>query len=122
MSGTRPTASERFAARMKAIEGVEQFVLVRKDGRIITHNLEDPDELAALATLCGLQAESIAQALGFTPMDYQVLQRDSGKNVSVFRLDKYFVGVIQQADSPLEELIDRVTRFLRSLRRTRQSA
>lgn len=122
MSSSQPSASERFAARMKAIAGVRDFLLVRKDGRVITHSLDDADELAALATLCGLQAESIAQALGFSPMERLVMRRENGENVALFRLDKYFVGVIQNADCPLEDVTERVTRFLGSLRRTGTSA
>ncbi|RMF44511.1 MAG: roadblock/LC7 domain-containing protein [Deltaproteobacteria bacterium] len=121
MASDKPTASERFAARMAAIDGVKNFVLIRKDGQVITHNLEDPDELAALATLCGLQSEAIAGTLGFSQVERLCLRRAGGESLSLFRLDKYFVAVIQEPDCPLDDLLDRVSKFLSSLRRQNKS-
>ena len=47
MSETPRTASaERFAEQINAIQGVEQFALVRNDGRIVTHNLPEPEALS----------------------------------------------------------------------------
>ncbi|GAB4175443.1 MAG: hypothetical protein Tsb0017_26800 [Geothermobacteraceae bacterium] len=122
MADNKPTASERFAARMAAIEGVRHFVLIRRDGQVITHNLEDPDELAALATLCGLQSEAIAETHGFSPLVRLCLRRSGGESFSLFRLDKYYVAVMQEAACPLEDLFDRISKFLSSLRRKKQSS
>ncbi|TYP00161.1 hypothetical protein EDC39_101322 [Geothermobacter ehrlichii] len=116
MDTRKASASERFARRISQIDGVASFVLVRRDGRVITHNLDDPDDLAALTTLCGLQADSIARALGFSQIDTLMLRRKEKEHLALFKLDRYFLGIIQRPDSDSEKLAQDVRSFLATLK------
>ncbi len=121
MDARKLSASERFARRISRIEGVSSFVLVRRDGRVITHNLDDPDDLAALTALCGLQAEGIARTLGFRQIGLMSLRRAEGEHLLLFKLDHYYLGIVQRSDSDSDRLAQDVRDFLAILkpRRTR---
>jgi predicted regulator of Ras-like GTPase activity (Roadblock/LC7/MglB family) len=117
--GDTMSASERFANRISQIKGVKYFVLARRDGQIVTHNLSDPDDLAAMTTLCGLQTEEIRTTFGFSGFRLLTMTRTNQENLLLFKIDKYFLSVIHTADADPESLTGELNTFLKNL--TRQS-
>jgi len=113
--------ADRFAQRISRIKGVDQFVLCRHDGHVITHNMDDSDDLASVATLCGMNAQAIQSTIGFSGLRSLSLRRQGRRHCHIFPIDKYFLGVIQQQDQPSEEVIQDVQKFLQSLVRQKSS-
>jgi len=109
------SAAERFANRIAQIKGVDQFVLTRQDGQIITHNLSNPEQLASVVTLGGYGAQAIQKSVGFSQFRYLVCTRPQSQNLIVFSLDKYFLGIQQKPDTSQAELVSEVSRFLQHI-------
>lgn len=109
------SATERFAQRLTALPGVEQFVLTRDDGRILTHNLSAPQELASLVTLCGINGQALPAAVGFTSFRHIICACRGQQDLIIFPLERYFLGIRKRADANRGELIEAVNRFLQRL-------
>ncbi|ORJ61562.1 roadblock/LC7 domain-containing protein [Geothermobacter hydrogeniphilus] len=107
--------ADRFAQRIVQIDGVNQFVLCRHDGHVITHNMEDCDDLASVATICGINAQAIQQAIGFSGFRCLTLKRQGQHHCHIFPIDKYFLGIIQNPETAATELVENVQRFLQTL-------
>jgi predicted regulator of Ras-like GTPase activity (Roadblock/LC7/MglB family) len=109
------SAIERFAQRLSQFQGVEHFVLARNDGQLVTHNLSEPDDLASLVTLCGLNAQAIRKTIGFSRFRHLVCTNARQANLIIFPLDRYFLGIFKRTGANQAELIDEVSRFLQRL-------
>lgn len=109
------SAAERFAKRINRIKGVTGFVLTRNDGRIITHNVEQPDNLAALVTLCGFNADAVGKTIGFSQLNYLLVGCQQQEPLLVFPFDRYFLGIRQQCEAEQEELIEEVLHVLQQV-------
>lgn len=117
MSTETMTASERFSNRISKIDGIKYFVLARRDGQVIANNLSDPDDLAAMTTLCGLKTEEIRATFGFSGFRLLTMTRTNQENLMLFKVDKYFLSVIHQADADPESLSGQINSFLKNLTR-----
>lgn len=116
MSETPRTASaERFAEQINAIHGVEQFALVRNDGRIVTHNLPEPEAFAKMVTTCGLNALALRKPLGVSHLKQIVFSRPDNRNIIIFQLFKYFLGIQQIGEADQDALIHDVSHLLRQV-------
>ena len=109
------SAAERFAQRISQIKGVDRFVLTRQDGQIVTHNLSNPEQLASVVTLGGYGAQAVQDSVGFSPFRYLVCTRPESRNLIIFPLDKYFLGIQQKPDTSQGELVGEVGRFLQHI-------
>lgn len=109
------SATNRFAQRLMSIEGVEQIILTRNDGHVITHNVRDPDELSALAILSGITAAGVSKSMGFSPMNFLMTTRRSAGPFLVFPVDKYYLGVIQHPDATQQEMIEEIQHVLKQV-------
>ena len=111
----RTASAERFAEQINAIDGVEQFALVRNDGRIVTHNMPAPDEFARMVTACGLSALSLRRPLGVSHLKQIVFNRPDNRNVIIFQLFKYFLGIQQIGAADQDAVIHEVSQLLRQV-------
>lgn len=107
--------ADRFARRMIQIAGVSQFVLCRHDGNVITHNMQECDDLASVATICGMSAQAIQSIIGFSGFRHLSFSLQGRQNCHIFPIDKYFLGVIQTAESSSGQVLTDVQNFLQSL-------
>jgi len=115
MSEEKQKASERFAKRISTIPGLKHFILARNDGQLVSHNLTDPDNLAAMTTLCGMYSGQIQESLGFSKFRHMVLYRENQEHLLLFPLDRYFLGVVHQIGIDQEKMLDNISQFLTSL-------
>jgi len=107
--------ADRFAQRINQIDGISQFVLCRHDGHVITHNMDDCDDLSSVATICGINAQAIQTTIGFSGFRCLTLSRPGREHCHIFPIDKYFLGVIQSPDASSSALIGEVQNFLQTL-------
>jgi predicted regulator of Ras-like GTPase activity (Roadblock/LC7/MglB family) len=120
MSETPRTASaERFAKRISIIKGVDRFALVRNDGRVVTHNMSDPDEFARMVTTCGVSAMTLCKPLGVSQLKQIILDRPNNCNIIIFQLYKYFLGIQKNGNTDQDAVILEVSHLLRQMVQTR---
>jgi hypothetical protein len=115
----RTASSERFNAQLSEIHGIDQFALVRNDGRIVTHNMFDPDEFASMITLCGRNAISLRKPLGVSHLKQLIYSRPRNQDIIIFQLHKYFLGIQQTSDTDQTIVIHEVSRLLRQVTQNR---
>ena len=111
----RTASSQRFNELLSEIHGIDQFALVRNDGRIVTHNMFDPDEFASMITLCGRNAVSLRRPLGVSHLKQIIYSRPRDENIIIFQLQKYFLGIQQKCDTDQDFVIHEVNRLLRQV-------
>lgn len=109
------SAAERFAKRINRIKGVANFILTRNDGRIITHNVDHPEDLATLVTLCGFNADAVRKTIGFSQFNYLYAGCQHQNPLLVFPFDRYFLGIRQLRDAEQQELIEEVQHVLQQV-------
>lgn len=112
---------QRFADRIEQIDGVSNYIVVRNDGQMIIHNLDEPEKLTSLLTFGGFNTQAIQKTLGFSQFGYLVYIRPRNQNLIIFSLDKYFLGIVQKMDSNQSRLIEEVGRFLFKLKNQKRS-
>jgi hypothetical protein len=109
------TKLEVFANRIELISGVESFVLVRRSGEVVTHNMKDPNDLASMVTICGIGSNAVMQTIGFSNLRHLSINRIDQRNFLVFHLDRYFLGVQQVAGTDDQKLAAEIYDFLQNL-------
>jgi predicted regulator of Ras-like GTPase activity (Roadblock/LC7/MglB family) len=106
------TGTDLFSQHLAQIKGVDGFMVLRNDGHILTHNMEQAEKLSSLATLCGISAQGVQKTMGFMPFRHLVFSREHNRSLLVFTLDKFYVGIMAKTGFNLSELIEDVSRFL----------
>ena len=109
------TKLEIFSNRIELISGVESFVLVRRSGEVVTHNMKNPDDLASMVTICGIGANAVLHSVGFSQFRHLTLNRVDRRNFLVFFLDRYFLGIQQIAGTDDQQLAAEIYDFLQDL-------
>lgn len=111
----RTTSAKRFSEQISEIHGIDQFALVRNDGRIVTHNMLDPDGFASMVTASGLSSISLRKPLGVSHLKQIIYTRPRSQNIIIFQLHKYFLGIQQTGDTDQDVVIHEVSRLLRQV-------
>ncbi|MBN1141434.1 MAG: hypothetical protein JXB25_06535 [Deltaproteobacteria bacterium] len=106
------TGVDLFSQHIGQIKGVENFMVLRHDGHMLTHNMSQPEKMSSLATLTGISAQSIQKTMGFTPFRYLVFAREHNQSLIIFTLDKFYVGILAKTGFNLAELIEDIAKFL----------
>lgn len=114
------SALERFTTGLLKIEGLKHFLLTRRDGKVVTHNLHDAEDLAAAATIAGLSASSIQEAIGFSQLHHIQYNATEGKGALVFPLDNFYLTLPDGDNPPSRWLIHEVRSFLQQLLATKE--
>lgn len=108
-------ASVKDFARIGNIEGVNNYVLVRNDGFVVSENYEDAISLTSAIVTSGKYCDSLTDDLEFGRYLYCCIERLSGENVLIFSLGRYYLGIIKHADTDPQRLADAVMAFIKSL-------
>lgn len=114
-------SAKEFGERIAAIEGIRSYVVVRKDGFLIAHNVANPEELATTVVINGLGAEAVKNSLGGSYFRYLEFARNNKENLLVFPIEKYFLGIVQEAEAYGPELAEQVIQYIMTLTRKQPS-
>ena len=98
-------------AKIAGIKGVENYMLVKNDGTIASHNTEHPESLAKMVLDCGLNCDKIEKAR-FTCF---VFSRGTRENYFIFPVGNYYLGLQQQADIDAALIVNTIIEFIRGL-------
>lgn len=106
------TTLEEFKLISK-LTGVDQYILVDHMGKIAVHDIKDPERLSGIVFSCGKNS----YAIGKTGFKYVLFSRKNQKNIFIFPVGNYYLGVIKLKNINNDVLADNIINFLQSLRR-----
>lgn len=99
-------------AKIVKVEGVKNFILIRKDGQVMTHNMEHPESLSPFIVLCGLNADAIGLSLELQQMVNITVMRENKEHLHIFPAGNYFAAVFQQADAYTPDVVKSISKFI----------
>lgn len=108
-------ATAKDFSRLGDIAGVSNYILVRNDGYVVSENYEEAVTLSSAIVTSGKQCDSLADDLGNKRYIYCCIERQSGDNVLIFSLGRYYLGIIKHSDSDPQQVADGIIAFLKSL-------
>ena len=101
-------------AKVKDVVGVAEYVLVRQDGHIMSHDAKDHEDLGQMVMLCGTNCDAIRTGIP-NRFNYFLYSRDCGEHLIVFPVGGFYLGVIQSASVESSHVARSVTEFIRKL-------
>ncbi len=80
--------TESFASLLK-VPGVDQYILVDRDGKIFSQAMAEPQNMAEFVSFCGLNAQAIGK------FRYLAFPRKNQVHFFIFPVGKSYLGVIK---------------------------
>jgi hypothetical protein len=108
-------ASAKDFTRLAQIDGVAHYILVRGDGQVVSQNMEDAASLGPIIAAGGTKCDALAADMGGKRYIHLSIERESGEDLLVFSLGRYYLGILKHEESPRQEVIDNVIYFLKNL-------
>ncbi len=108
-------ASAKDFDRLAQIDGVAHYVLVSGDGQVISQDMEDAASLGPIIAAGGTQCDALAADMGGNRYIHLCIEQESGNDLLVFSLGRYYLGILKHAESQRQEIIDNVIYFLKNL-------
>lgn len=108
-------ASVKDFSRLAQIDGVTHYILVRGDGQVVSQNMDGADSLGQFIAASGTQCDTLAADMGGNRYIHLCIERESGNDLLVFSLGRYYLGILKHADGQRQEIIDNVIYFLKNL-------
>ena len=99
--------SEKFL-QISIIEGVDQYIFIDNKGNIVAHDIKDPQKVSDMVFSCGQNI----RVIGKNKFKYAVFSRKNKKNIMIFPIGNYSLGVIKQKDADTLVLVDIILKFL----------
>lgn len=90
------------------LPGVDQYILVDRQGKIAAHDIKTPEQAATMVLTCGLNSEVI----GRTRFEQIIISRQNQKNIFIFPVGKYYLGVVKQKQIDNIRLVNHIGKFL----------
>ncbi len=104
--------AEDFIGRIDQIDGVAGCLLIKKDGAVLGQTVDDPEVYSALMQMGSQSSDAIMANTGCSYCRYLSFNRTNLKNFYVFPIDKYLLGVVQQADCSVAFMLDKVSHLI----------
>jgi predicted regulator of Ras-like GTPase activity (Roadblock/LC7/MglB family) len=102
------TALQDFVGKISKVSGVRGFILLKRDGQILSQNMRIPDKVSAMAVICGLSSESLVTATGLSRFRCLVLVRGKKEKLLLFPAMQFFLLVIERPDTYTLELLKEI--------------
>ncbi|HYL81952.1 MAG TPA: roadblock/LC7 domain-containing protein [Candidatus Acidoferrum sp.] len=94
-----------FSEKISKVLGVKGYLLLKRDGKILSQNIRVPDRLSAMVVICALTAESATTAAGLSRFRCLVLARGKKEKFLVFPAMQSFLLVIERPDVYTPDLL-----------------
>ena len=101
-----------FVERINRIAGVAGCLLVRNDGQVISQTVDDNEVDSDLLQISSGLARDIMTNVGFSHCHYISFNRVNNQTFYIFPIEKYLLGVTQQADCSVADMLDQVSRLV----------
>jgi hypothetical protein len=97
------------------VSGVDQYILVNQKGKIIAHDIKDPEKTADMVFSCGQKSFSMNK----NKSQYLIFSGKNKKNIFIFPVGNYYLGVIKSNIVDNSALTDNIIKFLKDLGKKR---
>lgn len=104
--------AEDFIGRIDQIDGVAGCLLIRDDGAVLGQTVDDPELYSTLLQMSSQASSEIMTNTGFSYCRYLSFNRFNMQNFYVFPIDKYLLGIVQQADCSVAAMLERVYQLI----------
>jgi hypothetical protein len=98
--------TKSFAPILK-LPGVDQYILVDRDGKIFSQAMAESQKMAEFVSFCGLNAQAIGK------FRYLAFSRENQGHFFIFPVGKSYLGVIKQKDISCTVLVGNILQFLK---------
>ncbi len=96
---------------ISGVTGVDRYILVDRQNNVVAHNMKNYSKTGTMVSFCGSQAMAIEKK----KWEYLVFNRKNQKDLCIFPVGNYYLGVIKKKQIKTVELADNVRLFLNSL-------
>lgn len=96
------------------VRGVDNYILIRDDGRIISHNVKNPEPVSKLVVDTGHYCLDI-QEKGLGKFNHIIMNSRNGERLIVFPMGKFFAGIVSNSKVDGSETIAGVFTFLKKI-------
>ena len=97
------------------VSGVDQYILVDNNGNIAAHDIKNSKNAAKIVLKCGQNSF----AIGKTQFKYLIFSRKNEKNLFIFPVGNFYLGVVKQKNVKNLVLTDNIMDFLKGLLKKR---
>lgn len=94
-----------------SVEALDSYLLMRLDGRILSHNVADPDALSSFMAISGLAIKNIQGNLGFHHFNHLLLKQENKQNLILLKLGSALLGVWQKSNSASSDLLNSLSKI-----------
>ena len=101
--------------KLAEVEGVESFIFVRRDGKVVAENMDNAVSMASTIVMSGLNCESMETLVKEKRYKYLSIERESGKDLIILSLGNFFLGIIKAQEYQSREILDATYSFLKNL-------
>jgi hypothetical protein len=102
--------SETFL-EISEIEGVDEYIFTDNQGKIAAHDIADPQKVSGMVLACGRDIRT----LGRDKFKYAVFSRKNKRDILIFPVGNYLLGVVKQDKTETRVLVDSVLKFIQEL-------
>jgi lipopolysaccharide biosynthesis protein len=102
--------SEPFL-QISEIEGVDEYIFTDNQGNIAAHDMVDPQKVSGMVWACGRDI----RAIGRDKFKYAVFSRNNKRDIIIFPVGNYLLGVVKQDKTETLVLVECVLKFLQGL-------
>ena len=97
-----------FVARINKIAGVAGCLLIKDDGTMLDQTFDDVDIYSTLQQVSSSLSAEIATHGGFSSCRTISFHRLNNQTFHVFPIDKYLLGIIQQEECCVDDMLEQV--------------
>ncbi len=101
----------RALGTVQTVRGVDQYLITDRNGNILFHYMEHPENVANLVFSCGRSLSS----LGKNKFRYTAFFRKNKKNLLIFSVAGYYLGVVKKNDVNNFDTVAAVMAFLKKV-------
>ncbi|OQY52990.1 MAG: hypothetical protein B6230_01480 [Desulfobacteraceae bacterium 4572_89] len=93
------------------ISGVDRYIFLDDQGNIAAHDIKNPQKASEMFFSCNQNIRAISS----NKFKYAIFSRKNKKNILIFPVGNYSLGVIKQEGMDTLVLVDSISKFLNEL-------
>jgi len=97
-----------FVERINRIDGIAGCLLMKNDGALLAQTMEDSEVYSPLLQISSGLSNDIMSSAGFSYCRYLSFNRSNEQTFHIFPIEKYLLGVIQQTDCSVNDMLEEV--------------
>lgn len=110
----RMSSLQDFVGKLSKVAGIKGYILVGRDGQILSQTMRLPDRFSAMAVICGSAAESVVTTAGVPRFRCLVIARGKKEKFLVFPAMQFFLLVIERPDIYTPDLLKEIEDVIRT--------